>query len=201
MLDAAPGHTVLEIGTGYNAALLCHRLGSEAVTSIDIDPELVDAARETLMSVGFTPTLVAGDGADGVPERAPFDRILATCAVPAVPGAWGATRRRRAARGRPTRRHVEHVDRGLPRRRRQPRGSVLFHSRPFHVASTARHRPVSHIWGEPRIVRPDGDAPRRRRSRSRTPRRSRLRLPARPPGPRGRAVPAPARPGYLHLAH
>jgi protein-L-isoaspartate(D-aspartate) O-methyltransferase len=90
MLDAAPGHTVLEIGTGtgYYAALLCHRLGSGAVTSIDIDPELVDAAREALMSVGFTPTLVAGDGADGVPERAPYDRILATCAVPAVPGAW-----------------------------------------------------------------------------------------------------------------
>jgi protein-L-isoaspartate(D-aspartate) O-methyltransferase len=90
MLDAAPGHTVLEIGTGtgYNAALLCHRLGSEAVTSIDIDPALVDTAREMLMSVGFRPTLVAGDGADGVPERAPFDRILATCAVPAVPGAW-----------------------------------------------------------------------------------------------------------------
>jgi protein-L-isoaspartate(D-aspartate) O-methyltransferase len=90
MLDAAPGHTVLEIGTGtgYNAALLCHRLGSGAVTSIDIDPALVEAAREALMSVGFTPTLVAGDGAGGVPERAPFDRIIATCAVPAVPGAW-----------------------------------------------------------------------------------------------------------------
>jgi protein-L-isoaspartate(D-aspartate) O-methyltransferase len=90
MLDAAPGHTVLEIGTGtgYNAALLCHRLGSEAVTSIDIDPELIDAAREALKSVGFAPALVAGDGADGVPERAPFDRIIATCAVPAVPGAW-----------------------------------------------------------------------------------------------------------------
>jgi protein-L-isoaspartate(D-aspartate) O-methyltransferase len=90
MLDAAPGQTVLEIGTGtgYNAALLCHRLGSDAVTSIDIDPDLVDAARDTLKTLGFTPTLVAGDGAAGVPERAPFDRILATCAVPAVPGAW-----------------------------------------------------------------------------------------------------------------
>jgi protein-L-isoaspartate(D-aspartate) O-methyltransferase len=90
MLDAAPGHTVLEIGTGtgYNAALLCHRLGSDAVTSIDIDPDLVDAARDALKSVGFTPTLVAGDGAAGVPARAPFDRILATCAVPTVPGAW-----------------------------------------------------------------------------------------------------------------
>lgn len=90
MLDAAPGHTVLEIGTGtgYNAALLSHRLGSEAVTSIDIDPALVDAARDTLSSLGFTPTLVAGDGADGVASRAPFDRIIATCAVPTIPAAW-----------------------------------------------------------------------------------------------------------------
>lgn len=90
LLDVSPGQTVLEIGTGtgYNAALLCHRLGSAAVTSIDIDPVLVDAARVVLGSMGFTPTLVAGDGACGVPERAPFDRILATCAVVAVPAAW-----------------------------------------------------------------------------------------------------------------
>lgn len=90
MLNAEPGHTVLEIGTGtgYNAALLCHRLGSEAVTSIDIDPALVDAARGALASLGFTPTLLAGDGADGVSDRAPFDRILATCAVPTIPAAW-----------------------------------------------------------------------------------------------------------------
>jgi protein-L-isoaspartate(D-aspartate) O-methyltransferase len=90
LLDAAPGDTVLEIGTGtgYNAALLCHRLGSDAVTSIDIDPTLIDAARGVLRSIGAAPTLVAGDGADGVPERAPFDRILVTCAVAAVPAAW-----------------------------------------------------------------------------------------------------------------
>ncbi len=32
--------------------------------------------------------LVAGDGEAGVPDRAPFDRIIATCAVPAVPAEW-----------------------------------------------------------------------------------------------------------------
>lgn len=92
MLDVAPGHRVLEVGTGtgYNAALLCHRLGSAAVTSIDIDPALVEGARGALTSLGFAPTLVVGDGANGVAERAPFDRILATCAVPAIPGAWVA---------------------------------------------------------------------------------------------------------------
>ncbi len=47
-LDVADGHRVLEIGTGtgYNAALLCGRLDSAQVTSVDIDPELVDLARE-----------------------------------------------------------------------------------------------------------------------------------------------------------
>ena len=40
-LDIHDGHTVLEIGTGsgYNAALLAHRLGDEAVTTIDVHPD------------------------------------------------------------------------------------------------------------------------------------------------------------------
>jgi protein-L-isoaspartate O-methyltransferase len=57
-LEVAPGHRVLEIGTGtgYNAALLCERLGSEQVTSVDIDPELVALARDRLAANGYTPT-------------------------------------------------------------------------------------------------------------------------------------------------
>jgi len=40
LLDVAEGHRVLEVGTGsgYNAALLCERLGSAQITSLDIDP-------------------------------------------------------------------------------------------------------------------------------------------------------------------
>lgn len=89
-LDIHDGHRVLEIGTGtgYNAALLCHRLGSANVYSVDVEPDLIDTARERLRRLGFTPTLVAGDGAASLPVHAPFDRIIATCAVPAIPWTW-----------------------------------------------------------------------------------------------------------------
>ncbi|MGH4016360.1 MAG: ATP-grasp peptide maturase system methyltransferase [Pseudonocardiaceae bacterium] len=89
-LDVHDGYRVLEIGTGtgYNAALLCARLGSEHVTSVDIDPELIELAAERLAANGYTPTLAAVDGAAGYPPGAPYDRIIATCAVPAIPPAW-----------------------------------------------------------------------------------------------------------------
>ncbi len=91
-LDLHDGHTVLEIGagTGYNAALLAHRLGDDAVTTVDLDPEITDAARAHLAAAGFHPTVVTGDGALGCPSRAPFDRTMATCALSSVPPAWVA---------------------------------------------------------------------------------------------------------------
>ncbi|MGH3701224.1 MAG: methyltransferase domain-containing protein [Pseudonocardiaceae bacterium] len=89
-LAAQPGHRVLEIGTGtgYNAALLAHRLGDRAVCSIDLDPELVKSARAHLAEIGLHPQLAAGDGAAGWPAGGPFDRIIATCAVAAIPPTW-----------------------------------------------------------------------------------------------------------------
>ncbi|HEU0086714.1 MAG TPA: methyltransferase domain-containing protein, partial [Pseudonocardiaceae bacterium] len=89
-LQLADGMRVLEIGTGtgYNAALLCHRLGDSNVCSIDIDPALITDARARLAKLGYHPTLVAADGADGLAGRAPFDRIIATCSVRAIPHAW-----------------------------------------------------------------------------------------------------------------
>jgi methyltransferase of ATP-grasp peptide maturase system len=89
-LDLTEGQRVLEIGTGtgYNAALLCHRLGDTNVASIDIDPALVNQARVRLGELGYTPLLVAGDGMDGLPGAAPYDAILATAAVDHIPSAW-----------------------------------------------------------------------------------------------------------------
>ncbi|MFI8945230.1 methyltransferase domain-containing protein [Streptomyces sp. NPDC053750] len=90
-LGVTDGDRVLEIGagTGYNAALLAHRLGDgDLVTTVDLDPEITESARRHLAAAGYHPAVVTGDGARGVPERAPYDRILATCELPSVPHAW-----------------------------------------------------------------------------------------------------------------
>ncbi len=89
-LEVTSGDSVLEIGTGtgYNAALLSQRLGADHVTSIDIDPDLVDAARDRLSSAGYAPTLITGDGADGYPDNGPYDAIIATAAVDYIPPDW-----------------------------------------------------------------------------------------------------------------
>lgn len=89
-LDVADGMRVLEIGTGtgYNAALLSHRLGAENVFSVDVDPGLIAAASPRLARLGYHPTLAAVDGAGGLADHAPYDRIIATCSVAAVPVAW-----------------------------------------------------------------------------------------------------------------
>ncbi|MES5821024.1 methyltransferase domain-containing protein [Streptomyces sp. RG80] len=90
-LEVQDGDRVLEIGagTGYNAALLAHRLGDDGlVTTVDLEPEITEAARQHLAAAGRRPAVVTGDGARGVPERAPFDRIIATCTLTSIPQAW-----------------------------------------------------------------------------------------------------------------
>jgi methyltransferase of ATP-grasp peptide maturase system len=94
-LHAHPGHRVWEIGTGtgYNAALLCHRLGQHNVFSVDIHPGLVDAARARLASLGYRPRLAWLDGANGWAEHAPYDRVIATCGISTIPYPWVAQTR------------------------------------------------------------------------------------------------------------
>lgn len=85
-------HRVLEVGTGtgYNAALLAHRLGDSRVHSVDVDPDLIDLAGHRLGGLGRQPRLAALDGAHGWADHAPYDRIIATCSAPAVPDEWAA---------------------------------------------------------------------------------------------------------------
>ncbi|TDQ05556.1 methyltransferase of ATP-grasp peptide maturase system [Labedaea rhizosphaerae] len=89
-LQVRDGDRTLEIGTGtgYNAALLCHRLGDPLVSTVDVDASIVAEARAKLDLAGYRPTCVAADGADGLAERAPFDRVLATCSVARIPPPW-----------------------------------------------------------------------------------------------------------------
>ena len=91
-LNLAEGQRVLEIGagTGYNAALISHIVGpSGQVTSVDIDPDLAETAREHLDRAGFGEVMVAcADGAGGYPSRAPYDRIIATVGVSDLAPAW-----------------------------------------------------------------------------------------------------------------
>ncbi|MGW0733611.1 methyltransferase domain-containing protein [Streptomyces sp. NPDC002851] len=89
-LRVAEGMNVLEIGagTGYNAALLAYRLGDENVTTVDLDTEITESARRHLDKAGYHPRVITGDGARGCPERAPYDRIIATCTLSTVPRAW-----------------------------------------------------------------------------------------------------------------
>ncbi|GAB3214035.1 methyltransferase domain-containing protein [Marinactinospora endophytica] len=89
--DVRRGTHVLEIGTatGYNAALLGELTGApETVTTVEIDAALAERARSVLRDIGHHPRVVVGDGALGHPATAPFDRVLATCAVARVPAPW-----------------------------------------------------------------------------------------------------------------
>ncbi|OHV58751.1 methyltransferase, FxLD system [Pseudofrankia sp. BMG5.36] len=91
-LAAQPGHRVLELGagTGYNAALLATVVGDTGhVTTIDVDEDLVDGAREHLTAARINNVdVVRADGALGHPSHAPHDRIIATVGAFEIPAAW-----------------------------------------------------------------------------------------------------------------
>lgn len=93
MLDALsvePGNRVLEIGTGtgWNAALLCHRLGDQNVVTVELDTGVAAEARSRLFAADFAPDVVVGDGTAGYGKRSPYDRIIATASVGTVPSQW-----------------------------------------------------------------------------------------------------------------
>jgi protein-L-isoaspartate(D-aspartate) O-methyltransferase len=91
LLDPQPGHRVLEVGagTGYNAALLAHIVGPRGrVTSIDVDPEVARTARRALRNAGYRVSVQVGDGRQGHPEAAPYDRIIVTACADEISSAW-----------------------------------------------------------------------------------------------------------------
>ncbi len=92
MLALRGGENVLEIGagSGFNAALLAELVGpSGAVTTMDLDEDLVAAARRHLDEAGYAQVrALHADGARGDPDRAPFDAVIATVGVETIPPAW-----------------------------------------------------------------------------------------------------------------
>lgn len=87
----APGMRCLEIGSGgYNAALMAELAGATgAVTTVDIDADVVNRARRCLASAAYDGVnVVLADAEDGGPEGAPYDRIIVTVGVWDVPPAW-----------------------------------------------------------------------------------------------------------------
>ncbi len=85
-LDPKPTDRVLEIGTGsgYQAAILSPLV--QDVYTIEIQPKLAKRAERTLRRLGYTNVHTrTGDGFQGWPEQAPFDKILVTCSPEEIP--------------------------------------------------------------------------------------------------------------------
>lgn len=90
LLRVKEGHRILEVGagSGYQAAILAELAGRKGhVYTIDRIPELVKFSEENLKLTGYGSrvTVVYGDGSLGLPEYAPYDRIMVTAACPKVP--------------------------------------------------------------------------------------------------------------------
>lgn len=86
LLQAKPGMSVLEIGTGsgYQAAVLAEM--GLAVYSVERLPELYSRASKLLMRLGYRAVrLKLADGTEGWPEMGPYDRIIVTAGGPLVP--------------------------------------------------------------------------------------------------------------------
>lgn len=92
MLDVHEGMRILEIGTGsgYNSALLATLAGERGeVVTVEVDEELAETARQTLASMRFeTVDVQVGDGRQGWPARAPYDRIIVTASSPCPEDSW-----------------------------------------------------------------------------------------------------------------
>lgn len=86
-LDVSPRDTVLEVGTGsgYQAAILSQL--ARRVYTVDRHQRLVREARAVFDELGLTNvTAFTADGSFGLPDQAPFDRILVTAAAEDPPG-------------------------------------------------------------------------------------------------------------------
>jgi protein-L-isoaspartate(D-aspartate) O-methyltransferase len=97
LLDPDIGMKVLEVGagSGYASAILAEIVAPKDVPrekwghvyAVEYVEELAEFARKNLERAGYSDrvTVVAGDGSRGLPEYAPYDRILVSAAAPFIP--------------------------------------------------------------------------------------------------------------------
>lgn len=90
LLNVRPGHRVLDVGcgSGWTTALLGVLVGpTGSVHGVEIVPALVDWGRENLAAYGMWWTRISRASADvlGLPEEAPFDRILVSAEASRLP--------------------------------------------------------------------------------------------------------------------
>ncbi|MEA3496717.1 MAG: protein-L-isoaspartate(D-aspartate) O-methyltransferase [Bacteroidota bacterium] len=85
LLEIEEGDKVLEIGlgSGYQACIL-EELGAK-VYSIERIEKLYKKAKALLPKMGYNPKMFVGDGTVGLPEHAPFNKIIVTAAAPEIP--------------------------------------------------------------------------------------------------------------------
>lgn len=85
LLAVEPGMKVLEIGTGsgYQACVLAS-LGAK-VFSIERQRNLYFRTKEILATLPFRVKAFLGDGYEGLPTYAPFDRVIITAGAPFIP--------------------------------------------------------------------------------------------------------------------
>jgi len=89
-LDIKDDHKVLEIGSGsgWQSAIISSLVPKGRVFSIERHKNLVDFAKKNLEKIGIkNVTIIHGDGNLGIPQEAPFDRIMITAACRAIPQA------------------------------------------------------------------------------------------------------------------
>jgi protein-L-isoaspartate(D-aspartate) O-methyltransferase len=85
MAEIHPDDRVLDVGTGSGyAAAVYSRLCRELV-SIEIRPELAEAARRRLAELGYRNVTVITGGLEAVADEQPFDAILVAAAAPRIP--------------------------------------------------------------------------------------------------------------------
>src|SRR5439155_3878851 len=91
-LELQPELRVLEIGSGSGYAAACMAALGVHVVGLELLPDLADQGRRHLARTGFSDLVEihTADGSRGWPEAAPYDRILASASVDAVPPAWMA---------------------------------------------------------------------------------------------------------------